>query len=50
MCEQRYFLDLTFPKKAFMEIVTKEDKKAMWELVLECLNNYMNEYVAGCDK
>ena len=50
MCEGIYFIDLRFPKKAFMEIVTNEDKEAMWKLVLECLNNYMEECVAGCDK
>ena len=45
-----YFIDLRFPKKAFAEILRNEDKEAMWRLVLECLNNYMEEYVAGNDE
>ena len=40
-----YFVELRFPKKALMEILKKGDKEALWKLVEECLQNFMEEYV-----
>ena len=43
--ESHYFVELRFPKQKLLEILRSEDKKALWDFVLEVLGQYMDEYV-----
>ena len=43
MCEQTYFIDLRFPKRDLIEILKNRDRKALHDLVLEAVQNFMEQ-------
>ena len=42
MSEQKYYVELTFPKRDLIEILEAKDEKALLELLEETFNNYLN--------
>lgn len=45
MSEGIYYVELRFPKKDLLDILRSEDKEALWKLVEECLQNFMEENI-----
>ena len=45
MSEGYFYVDLKFPKKDLIDILRREDKEALWILVLESLSSFMEENI-----
>jgi hypothetical protein len=41
MGEETGYVELRFPKRVLLEVLRREDKDALWKLVLESLQNFM---------
>lgn len=40
-----YYVELRFPKNDLIDVVKRKDKEALFKLVMESLENYMEENV-----
>ena len=40
-----YYVELKFPKRDLIDILRREDRKALWKLVLESVQNFMEENI-----
>ena len=40
-----YYVELKLPKRDLIDILRREDREALWKLVLESVQNFMEENI-----